>query len=107
VTDWLVRFEDFRKGVETSGRAHVGLRRGSMRVLLFQPTGADDQQPHKQDEIYIVRSGRGEFVKNGQHEAFGSGDVIFVEAGAEHRFVATSDDFSAWVVFWGPEGGEG
>ena len=37
---------------------------------------------------------------------FGPGDVIFVEAGAVHRFEAYGDDFATWVVFWGPEGGE-
>jgi len=34
------------------------------------------------------------------------GDVLFVAAGVEHRFLNISDDFSAWVVFWGPKGGE-
>tara|TARA_R110002073_G_scaffold49320_2_gene131727 strand:- start:169 stop:279 length:111 start_codon:yes stop_codon:yes gene_type:complete len=32
--------------------------------------------------------------------------MIFVEAGAEHRFENFSEDFSTWVVFWGAEGGE-
>ena len=33
-------------------------------------------------------------------------NAIFVEAGADHRFVDFSSDFAAWVVFWGPQGGE-
>jgi len=31
---------------------------------------------------------------------------LFVAAGEEHRFEAFSDDFAAWVVFWGEKGGE-
>ena len=39
-------------------------------------------------------------------EVFGPGDLIFVPAGAEHRFEDFSDDLETWVAFYGPEGGE-
>lgn len=35
-----------------------------------------------------------------------TGDALFVPAGTEHRFEATSPDFGAWMIFYGPEGGE-
>jgi hypothetical protein len=35
-----------------------------------------------------------------------SGDYFLIAAGAAHRFESFSDDFCAWVVFWGPPGGE-
>jgi len=87
-------------------RVAVALRHGSMRCLLYAPRGADAQGVHTQDEVYIVVSGRGSFFKSGEVKPFREHDLIFVEAGAEHRFVDFSDDFAAWVVFWGPEGGE-
>ncbi|MDQ3378133.1 MAG: cupin domain-containing protein, partial [Actinomycetota bacterium] len=34
------------------------------------------------------------------------GDALFVPAGVEHRFENFTDDLVAWVVFYGPEGGE-
>jgi mannose-6-phosphate isomerase-like protein (cupin superfamily) len=34
------------------------------------------------------------------------GSFIFVPAGQEHRFENFTADFSAWVFFYGPEGGE-
>jgi uncharacterized RmlC-like cupin family protein len=37
---------------------------------------------------------------------FGPGDFLFVPAGIEHRFVNFTDDFSTWVIFYGPKGGE-
>ena len=59
-----------------------------------------------QDELYFVTSGSGTFVCAGDSRPFGPGDALFVAAGEEHRFESFSDDFAAWVVFWGPEGGE-
>lgn len=85
---------------------HYPLRHGSMRLGVYAPRGEDTQTPHSQDEIYIVIAGSGDFVKNGERRRFRAQDAIFVEAGAEHRFENFSADFSTWVIFWGPPGGE-
>jgi len=82
------------------------LQYGSMSVELYAPRGYDPQTPHKQDELYVVLSGSGEFLNNGERQPFGPGDVLFVPAGVEHRFENFSDDFQTWVIFYGPEGGE-
>jgi mannose-6-phosphate isomerase-like protein (cupin superfamily) len=87
-------------------RFHYALRRGTMKFGLYAPRGTDTQGVHVQDELYIVVSGSGDFVKNGERRPFRPHDVIFVEADAAHRFENFSDDFSAWVIFWGPRGGE-
>lgn len=87
-------------------RFHYPIRHGTMRVGLYAPRGLDDQTPHSQDEIYIVAAGSGTFVKGAERVPFAAGDVLFVEAGIEHRFEGFSPDFASWVVFWGPEGGE-
>lgn len=87
-------------------RFHYALRHGSMKFGLYSPRGEDAQGPHQQDELYFVISGSGQFVKNGEQRAFAENDVIFIEAGTDHRFVDFTDDFATWVVFWGPEGGE-
>jgi len=82
------------------------LAHGSMSVGLYAPVAGDPQTPHTQDEVYITRTGRAEFALAGELHPCAVGDVLFVAAGAEHRFQSVSDDFSAWVVFWGPKGGE-
>jgi uncharacterized cupin superfamily protein len=103
----LISFSDMRAGMEAAaGRACVGLRHGTMRVLLYGPRETDDQTAHTQDELYIIQNGRGQFRKGDEVGAFGPGDIIFVEAGATHRFEDFSDDFAAWAVFWGSPGGE-
>lgn len=82
------------------------LRHGTMSVEIFAPRGADTQTPHEQDELYLVKSGDAQFVLEDRRDAVAAGDVLFVPAGARHRFERMSPDFVTWVVFWGPVGGE-
>ena len=87
-------------------RFAVGFTHGSMLVELYDPGPVDTQQLHTRDELYVVVSGRGIFERDGERVAFGPHDVLFVPAGAAHRFVEYTPDFRTWVVFYGPEGGE-
>lgn len=79
---------------------------GTMSVEFYAPIGIDPQTPHEQDELYFIHSGSGEFILADQRYTFTAGTTFFVPAGVEHRFVNFTDDFSTWVVFWGPKGGE-
>lgn len=80
---------------------------GSMTLRYYAPPAdGDPQQPHNQDELYIVERGSGTFFMAGERVACEPGDVLFAPAAAEHRFEDYSDDFALWVVFYGPEGGE-
>jgi mannose-6-phosphate isomerase-like protein (cupin superfamily) len=79
---------------------------GTLRLGLYEPRERDPQQPHTQDEVYVVHSGSGVFVNGEERHRFGPGDAIFVPAGREHRFEEFTDDLSVWVVFYGPDGGE-
>jgi len=81
-------------------------RHGTLVVELYAPLDRDPQQPHNRDEVYFVICGSGEFVVDGQRSPFAAGDALFVAAHVEHRFENFSADFSAWVVFYGPSGGE-
>lgn len=81
-------------------------RHRSLTVEIYRPDRIDLQTPHTRDELYVVVAGSGYFV-NGEHRhPFQPGEVLFVPAGAEHRFEQFTDDFSTWVFFYGPEGGE-
>lgn len=80
--------------------------RGSLEIEIYAPRGHDPQTPHAQDEIYVVISGCGFFVNGEERHPFSPGDLLFVPAGVVHRFEDFSDDFAAWVIFYGPEVGE-
>jgi len=82
------------------------LEHGTMELGFYKPDGTDPQQPHEQDEIYIIQSGTGWFVCGDERRPFEPGEALFVPAGVVHRFEDFSDDFGAWVVFYGPDGGE-
>lgn len=79
---------------------------GTLEVEIYKPDKVDLQQPHTRDEVYVVISGSGTFLNGATRTAFGPGDFLFVPAGVEHRFEDFTDDFSTWVLFYGPEGGE-
>jgi len=93
-------------GQPTDQRFVVPMRHGTMSVEVYAPLGEDKQSPHRQDELYIVISGTALFVKGEERVAVGPQDLLFVPAGEVHRFERFSPDFSTWVVFWGPDGGE-
>ena len=97
---WHITQHQARHLLETSASSFAELmRRGTMSVELFAPQGTDTQEPHKQDELYIILTGRAEFVKAGQRVNCAAGDVLFVEAGTVHRFERFSDDFQTFVIF--------
>jgi len=79
---------------------------GTLEIEIYKPIKIDRQEPHSRDEVYFVISGSGFFVNGDSRKPFETGEVLFVEAGVEHRFEDFTDDFSTWVVFYGPEGGE-
>jgi len=79
---------------------------GTLEVELYAPRGRDPQQPHRRDEVYVVVQGSGTFLNGREREPFGPGDLLFVPAGAMHRFEDFTGDLVVWVIFYGPDGGE-
>lgn len=88
------------------GEYAVLLEHGTLELGFYRPDGVDRQSPHDRDEVYVVQSGAGWFVNGDSRQPFEAGEALFVPAGVEHRFEDFSTDFAAWVVFYGPPGGE-
>ncbi len=82
------------------------LEHGTLELGFYQPDKVDPQQPHDRDEVYIIQNGSGFFVLGTIRQPFEPGEALFVPAGVEHRFEDFSEDFAAWVIFYGPPGGE-
>lgn len=105
---WHVTMEEVTKRIDSSDDPGWGevMSRGTMLTGFYKPDKTDDQTPHDQDEVYLVYSGSGTFMNDGERVKVKTGDFLFVPAFAEHRFEEFSDDFAVWVVFYGPKGGE-
>ncbi|HEX6699736.1 MAG TPA: cupin domain-containing protein [Gaiellaceae bacterium] len=67
-------------------------------VYVLVAPEPDRQQPHADDEIYVVLEGNGTLEVEGEPVQLGEGDAVFVEAGAEHRFTAY-EQLSVLVLF--------
>ncbi len=91
---------------EAASHYAVLLKRGTLEVGMYAPRDRDPQQPHLQDELYVVVRGSSTFVRGDESRACGPGDVLFVPAGMLHHFEGFTEDFAAWAVFYGPPGGE-
>ena len=69
------------------------------------PAGsADDQEPHTEDEIYVVTAGQAMFEAGGELVAVAPGSVIFVKANEVHRFTDITEDLAMVVIFGPAEG---
>src|SRR5436305_12390786 len=67
-------------------------------VYVLTAPEPDRQQPHEDDEIYIVLEGRGAVEIEGERVDLREGSAVFVPAGAEHRFVGY-ELLSVLVIF--------
>ncbi len=95
------------QNLAASGKLFTDLfRHGTLSVEIYKPEKTDKQQPHDRDEIYVVIAGTGKYESAGQVLDFAPGDFLFAPAHVAHRFTDFSDNFSTWVFFYGPVGGE-
>lgn len=102
-----IALEKAKQILSKSGKEfEVLFQHGNLSVELYKPDRIDKQLPHTRDEVYVITEGSGMFDLKGEITAVKKGDFLFVPAGAEHCFLDFTDDFSTWVLFYGPEGGE-
>src|SRR3954467_15166273 len=73
----------------------AGLGPGGSRLVAPEP---DRQQPHDDDEVYVVLEGRGTLDVEGELLDLHEGQAAFVRAGAEHRFVGY-EQLAVLVIF--------
>ncbi len=77
------------------------LRVPAMSAGVYElKAGAEDpQRPHTEDELYYVVRGRGRVRVGAEERGVEPGMVVFVEAGAGHRFFDITEDLALLVVF--------
>ena len=70
-------------------------------VYVLAAPEPDRQQPHVDDEVYVVLDGRGVLEVEGDSVEVSAGKAAFVPAGADHRFTGY-EGLSVLVVFSRP-----
>jgi mannose-6-phosphate isomerase-like protein (cupin superfamily) len=70
----------------------------ALGVYVLIAPEPDRQQPHEDDEVYIVLEGTGVLEVEGDQVPVKEGSAVFVEAGADHRFTAY-EHLSLLVIF--------
>jgi mannose-6-phosphate isomerase-like protein (cupin superfamily) len=77
------------------------LRRDSMSCGLYvlEPGADDPQEPHQEDEVYVVLSGRAQLMVAGRDHPVGPGSVLFVARTVPHRFHHITERLSVLVFF--------
>ena len=77
----------------------------SIGTYCLRAGAVDTQDPHEEDEVYVVTSGRGRFTGGDQTIDVAAGSVFFVPAREEHRFHDITEDLAVLVFFGPAEGG--
>src|SRR3954463_9825312 len=67
-------------------------------VYVLVAPEPDRQQPHEDDEVYVVLEGSGVLDVGDKRVELREGHAVFVPAGAEHRFSAY-EQLSVLVLF--------
>jgi mannose-6-phosphate isomerase-like protein (cupin superfamily) len=67
-------------------------------VYVLVAPEPDRQQPHEDDEVYVVLEGSGVLEVEDERLELREGHAVFVPAGAEHRFVGY-ERLSVLVIF--------
>ena len=76
-----------------------GLELGVYVLIAPEP---DEQQPHEDDEVYVVLEGTGTLEVEGESFRAQEGAALFVPAHAEHRFTSY-ESLSVLVIFTRPD----
>jgi mannose-6-phosphate isomerase-like protein (cupin superfamily) len=79
----------------------------SVGLYVLAPGEPDLQQPHTEDEVYYVISGRGRITVGDEARDVRTGSIVFVAAGVPHRFHDITEELQLLVAFGPAEGSRG
>ena len=76
----------------------------SVGLYVLPAGGVDAQQPHGEDEVYYVVTGRATVRVGDEDREVQAGSVIFVPPGVPHRFHSITEELRILVFFAPVEG---
>lgn len=71
----------------------------SMGLYVLEAGATDPQNPHTEDEVYVVTNGKAKLrVANDVHEV-NAGSIVYVDANVEHKFFDIEERLEVLVFF--------
>ena len=71
----------------------------STGLYVLEVGATDPQQPHTEDEVYIVMKGQGKIRVADEVHPVTAGSVVYVQANVEHRFFEIEERLEVLVFF--------
>ncbi|MCY7341159.1 MAG: cupin domain-containing protein [Pseudonocardia sp.] len=87
------------EGAPNQYREHLRAPAMSVGTYCIPVGGKDGQEPHTEDEIYVVVRGHARLVGESGEVEVGPGSVVYVPACELHQFTEVTDDLSVVVMF--------
>ena len=97
----VFRVSELIKEIREDHRHHEFVRVSAMSagIYVLPPGYADQQTPHKEDELYYVIRGQAKMMIGAEKHPVSARDSIFVDAGVEHRFIDIEEELVLLVMF--------
>ena len=76
----------------------------SLGLYRHEAGASVPQEPHTEDEVYFVISGRGVIEIDGTDHAVANGSLVYVPAGVAHHFHLVTEPLQVLVAFAPAEG---
>ena len=96
--------EEVKQRLQAAGGGYEAVHQSpglEIGVYVLVAPEPDRQQPHDDDEVYVVLEGTGVLEVEGEQLSLREGHSAFVPAGADHRFSAY-ELLSVLVIFARP-----
>lgn len=90
------------EGQARSGKLYLEFLRVadlSMGLYVLPAGGTDPQNPHSEDEVYFVVSGRAMIRVGDEDRPVQAGSVVYVAKTVEHRFHSIEEELRVLVFF--------
>ena len=96
------QLDQLQKQLISSGKSYLPfLNRNTLKTGLYVLEGGaeDKQQPHELDEVYYIISGKANLRVEDDVFPVTTGSVVFVKAGAFHKFEGITEELQTLVFF--------
>ena len=100
--DFVYQFDELetkRKNGKKSYLPFLNVSSLHCGIYSLAAGGTDGQQPHEEDEIYYVESGKAKIKIDGKDYDVKPGSIVFVPAKIPHHFHSIESDLKTLVFF--------